>query len=375
MHERNILNTFVRMKSKQFNILFRFLEVIAWIIFCALPIFFLKKPSHGEGHPFFHSSYNFIFLFFIKNIKFIVLFYVHALILIPRFFANKKYTQYILYLTILFLVVVSIPFISKYFLHIETNHHHLEINTLHNQHQQYEHEGHHGHHGRMPMMDMGMHFFMSIIILILPFLLHVYKSWVSSEKEKTEIELSFLKSQINHHFLFNSLNSIYSLSLQESKETPKAVHSLSYIMRYVLDETVKDKSLLSKELEYIHHYLSLQRVRLNEKIKLSYTELGDAKKNLISPMILIPFIENCFKHGISTIHDCAITISIEIENNKLILKTENEIISTSNTKEVVSGIGILNVIKRLEHDYFEKFTYTKNIIDNKYIVELKLELI
>jgi len=363
------------MKSKQLNILFRLLELIAWVIFCALPIFFLKKPSHEVGHPFFHSSYNFIFLFFINNIKFIVLFYVHALILIPRFFVNINYTQYILYLTILFLVVVSIPFISKYFFHIEPNHHHLEINSLQNQHQQYNHEGHHGHHERMPMMDMGMHFFMSIIILILPFLLHVYKSWISSEKEKTEIELSFLKSQINHHFLFNSLNSIYSLSVQESNETPKAVHSLSYIMRYVLDESVKDKSLLSKELEYIHHYLSLQRVRLNEKIKLTYTELGDIDKKLISPMLLIPFIENCFKHGVSTIHDCDITISIEIINNKLILKTENEIVYTSNTKEVVSGIGIPNVIKRLEHDYFEKFTYTKNIIGNKYIVELKLELI
>lgn len=92
-------------------------------------------------------------------------------------------------------------------------------------------------------------------------------------------------------------------------------------------------------------------------------------------MILIPFIENCFKHGISTIHDCVINISIEIENNQLTLKTENEIIPTSNTKDVVSGIGIPNVIKRLEHDYFGKFIYTQNIIGNKYFVELKLELI
>lgn len=363
------------MKSKQLNILFRFLEVIAWILFCALPIFFLKKPSHGDEHPIFHSTLNFIFIFLIKNIKFIILFYVHALILIPRFFANKKYTQYIFYLTMLFVAVASIPFISEYFLHFGHDHHYLEINSFHGHHEQHEHEEHHGHRGKMPMMDMGMHFFMTIIILILPFLLYVYRSWVSSEKEKAEIELSFLKSQINHHFLFNSLNSIYSLSVQESKETPEAVHSLSYIMRYVLDETVKDKSLLSKELEYIHHYLSLQRVRLNEKIKLTYTEKGDAKNKLISPMILIPFIENCFKHGISTIHDCVINISIEIENNQLTLKTENEIIPTSNTKDVVSGIGIPNVIKRLEHDYFGKFIYTQNIIGNKYFVELKLELI
>ena len=363
------------MKSKQLNILFRFLEVIAWILFCALPIFFLKKPSHGDEHPIFHSTLNFIFIFLIKNIKFIILFYVHALILIPRFFANKKYTQYIFYLTMLFVAVASIPFISEYFLHFGHDHHHLEINRFHEQHEQHTHKEHHGHHGKIPMMDIGMHFFMTIIILILPFLLYVYKSWVSSEKEKTEIELSFLKSQINHHFLFNSLNSIYSLSVQESKETPEAVHSLSYIMRYVLDEAVKDKSLLSKELEYIHHYLSLQRVRLNEKIKLTYTEKGDAKNKLISPMILIPFIENCFKHVVSTIHDCVINISIEIENNQLTLKTENEIIATSNTKDVVSGIGIPNVIKRLEHDYFGKFIYTQNIIGNKYFVDLKLELV
>ena len=363
------------MKSKQLNILFRFLEVIAWILFCALPIVFLKKPPHSGEHPIFHSTLNFIFIFLIKNIKFIVLFYIHSLVLIPLFFAKKKYTEYISYLTILFLIVVSIPFISEYFLHIGAEHHHTEINSIHNLHEQHGRDEHHGRRGKMPMMDMGMHFFMSIIILILPFLLHVYKSWIASEKDKTEIELSFLKSQINHHFLFNSLNSIYSLSVQESKETPEAVHSLSYIMRYVLDETVKDKALLSKELEYIHHYLSLQRVRLNEKIKLTYSVIGDAEKKIISPMILIPFIENCFKHGVSTIYNCEINISIHIENDQLTLRTENEIINTTNAKEVISGIGIPNVIKRLEYDYFEKYTYTKSIIGNKYVAELKLELI
>lgn len=360
------------MKSKQINILFRFLEVLAWILFCLLPIFFLKKPDHHDGNHPMHSPLNFVVVFFIKNIKFILLFYIHALVLIPRFFIKKEYVKYIIYLAVLFLIVAAFPFVWEFIEHSGNSHHHFEMK---NHHEHLEHEGRHGvGHRKMPMMDMGMHFFMSIIVLILPFLLHIYKSWVSSEKEKSEIELSFLKSQINHHFLFNSLNSIYSLSVQESKETPQAVHSLSFIMRYILDETSKDKSHLSKELEYIHHYLSLQRVRLNEKIKLQYDVNGEVENKFISPMILIPFIENCFKHGISTVQDCAINISILIENNTLILKTENEIISTSNTNGVVSGIGVPNVIKRLEHDYFGKFQYHQNTIKNKYFVELKLEL-
>ncbi len=267
--------------------------------------------------------------------------------------------------------MAGVPFITEFIKYIGFQNQPINVNDLHEMHEMAEH---HGRHRRMPMMDMGMHFFMSIIVMILPFLLHIYKSWVSSEKEKSEIELSFLKSQINHHFLFNSLNSIYSLSVQESKETPEAVHSLSFIMRYILDETSKDKSLLSTELEYIHHYLSLQRVRLNEKIKLQYEVNGDVENKFISPMILIPFIENCFKHGISTVQDCVINISILIENNTLILKTENEIIPTSNTNGVVSGIGVPNVIKRLEHDYFGKYQYHQNTIENKYFVELKLEL-
>lgn len=360
------------MKNKKFYLLFRFMEVIAWILFCSLPLFFLKKPPHENALPAFQSIWSFIFIFFIKNIKFILFFYVHAKYLIPRFFEKKEHTKYIIYLSILFLIVAGIPFLVEFFSHHGLHEHHHSHHE--DSHKKDLHHEFSKPHGFMPMMDLGMHFFMTIIVLIIPFLLHIYKSWVASEKEKTDMELSFLKSQINHHFIFNSLNSIYSLSVQESTKTPNAVHDLSFIMRYVLDETVKEKTQLNIELEYIEHYISLQRIRLNEKVTLQYEVKGTSDNLFISPMILIPFIENCFKHGLSTVQDCAIKISIFIENNSLVLKTENNIMSNLNNTDIISGIGIINVLKRLEHDYAGKYTYSKSELDNKYFVELKLIL-
>jgi two-component sensor histidine kinase len=329
----------------------------------------MPRILDGGPNPIFRNPAMFLFVFFIKNIKFIILFYVHYLYLIPYFFNTKKYYLYILYTSLLFLIVAAIPFFSEMIFHP-----HLPEMIRPDMHELHErHEENHRFH-RRGNFDNGMHFFMTIIVTLFPFLINAYKNWIVAQKENLVMELALLKSQINHHFLFNSLNNIYSLSVQQNEKAPAAIHSLSFIMRYILDETNKETTSLEKELEYINHYISLQRLRINEKIKLMYSVDGEIDSQQISPMILIPFIENCFKHGLSAIKPGEIEIKIHIEGNSIKLYTRNNKYPMNILSNVESGIGIKNVLKRLEYDYEGKYTLEINESEEKYIVNLKIEL-
>ena len=133
----------------------------------------------------------------------------------------------------------------------------------------------------------------------------------NDEKEKLqkEMELNYLKEQVNPHFLFNSLNSIYSLSRQQSSETPDVVMQLSELMRYQLESSKKDTVLLKKELEFIENYLLLEEKRLSERCTIEFSIDGDVMGLKIAPMLLIPFVENAIKHGAQSTNEQS-TISV-----------------------------------------------------------------
>lgn len=355
------------------------LQIALWVIFCMIPILFAPPFMSGHRHPALASPINFIFIFLIKNIKFILLFYIHYLILIPKFFVTKKYNLYIGLLILLFGLVITFPMLTERLIpHIHPNGGPPFISQIgeslpdmHRHHHGPRHDGH-----RPPHFiggENGIHFFMSIIVTLIPLFLTVYRKLLKAQNEKTEMELAFLKSQINHHFLFNSLNSIYVLSLQNNPKSSPSIHSLSFIMRYILDESVKGKTQLGKELEYLHHYIELQRLRLNTKVSLNFTVIGEPQNLEISPMILIPFIENCFKHGLSTVEECEINIAITIEGHQLHLYTKNEIFESHPTNNV--GIGTKNVVKRLDFDYPNKYELDAKREGENYIVNLNLTLI
>lgn len=354
------------------------LQIALWVIFCMIPILFAPPFMPGHRHPALESTLNFVFIFFIKNIKFILLFYIHYLILIPKFFVTKKYNLYIGLLILLFGLVITFPMLTERLIpHIHPiggppfiSQIGESLPDVHRHHHGPRHDGH-----KPPRFiggENGIHFFMSIIVTLIPLFLTVYRKLLKAQNEKTEMELAFLKSQINHHFLFNSLNSIYVLSLQNNPKSSPSIHSLSFIMRYILDESVKGKTQLGKELEYLHHYIELQRLRLNTKVSLNFTVLGEPQNLEISPMILIPFIENCFKHGLSTVEDCEIFISITITGNQLHLYTKNEIFESHPTNNI--GIGTKNVVKRLDFDYPNKYELDAKREGENYIVNLNLTL-
>ena len=193
-----------------------------------------------------------------------------------------------------------------------------------------------------------------------------------TESEKLNTELSFLKSQINPHFFFNTLNNIYSLAIVKSEKTAPAVMKLSSIMRYILTETNNDFVPLQNEVDFTKNYIELQQVRLTEKTTVNFDVIGDVENKNIAPLLFIPFVENAFKYGISTKSTSEINIHIESLDNKIIFTSSNPIVKSENNMMENTGIGINNVKRRLELMYSDKHVLTNTIIDNIYQVHLEI---
>ncbi len=198
----------------------------------------------------------------------------------------------------------------------------------------------------------------------------------SDEKEKLqkEMELNYLKEQVNPHFLFNSLNSIYALSRQQSSETPDLVMQLSELLRYQLESSKKETVLLREELKFIENYLLLEEKRLGERCKVEFQIGGEVSELRISPMLLIPFVENAVKYGAqSTNEQSAIDISVTIKNATL-----NFYVANSKPYKVSSlnrvGLGLENVRRRLKLLYPNAHTLEINDKEERYQVNLSIDL-
>jgi len=195
------------------------------------------------------------------------------------------------------------------------------------------------------------------------------------QKEHAEAELKVLKGQINPHFLFNSLNGIYSLSLSKSEQTPETVLKLSEILRYVIYDTNSNEISLSKELKYLRDYIDLQKIRSDSRAKLFFNVTGDMHGFLIAPMLLLPLVENSFKHGVKGSPDKSyISIDINVQQSSFSFTIENNkgvIDEIENTE--YKGIGIENVRRRLSMIYPENHEFIVTDTDLFFRVELKIK--
>jgi len=198
----------------------------------------------------------------------------------------------------------------------------------------------------------------------------------NTEKEKLqkEMELNYLKAQVNPHFLFNSLNSIYSLSRKQSLETPDLVMQLSELLRYQLESSKKETVLLKEELEFIENYLLLEEKRLSKRCTVEFLIDGDLSGLRISPMLLIPFVENAVKHGAqSTNEESTIDISATIKNSTLHFCVDN-----SKPHKVSSlkrkGLGLENVKRRLDLLYPNSHVLKIEDKEEEYRVNLSIDL-
>jgi sensor histidine kinase YesM len=176
------------------------------------------------------------------------------------------------------------------------------------------------------------------------------------ERQRINTELSYLKAQINPHFFFNTLNNIYSLTTLDVTKAQEALLKLSRMMRYVLYENQKDTTLLTKEVKFIEDYLELMKMRLSQKVHL-VVKLEEPKEDLvIAPMLFLPFLENCFKHGVSSQQESEISISLEVMGDTVFFETKNSIfpIQPDSPEALENGIGLVNTQRRLSLLYPEK---------------------
>lgn len=196
------------------------------------------------------------------------------------------------------------------------------------------------------------------------------------EKEKTLTELKALKSQINPHFLFNSLNSIYSLARKNSSQVPGKVVQLSDLLRHIIYESDVDFITLEKEVEMVKNYIELQNLRTYEKDKISLEILGEIEGKKIAPLIFLPFIENSFKHGLkSGAKNAFVKIKLEVYGSVLNFEIENSKGENSEINDPkYKGIGIENVKKRLDLIYPNLYSLKISETKNLFKVLLQFEL-
>jgi two-component system, LytTR family, sensor histidine kinase AlgZ len=223
----------------------------------------------------------------------------------------------------------------------------------------------------------------SLFVVIFVGMLRFAEDWFELEARKKEIEnekltaeLGFLKEQINPHFLFNTLNNLYYLAYTKSENTTEVIAKLSQMMRYMIYESNHPQVPMSKEVEYMQNYISLERLRLNNQIPIQFNVSGDTVEAKIAPLILITFLENAFKHGVDANNpESWVKVCIQLDGNICRYMVEN-----SKTKHVTSepveksGIGLRNVMRRLELSYPNRFDIKVQDEPDRYKVDLKLEL-
>jgi len=222
-------------------------------------------------------------------------------------------------------------------------------------------------------------------VLVIPVIVKLFKKWYKNEyatnileKEKLETELNFLKGQIHPHFLFNTLNNLYSLVLQKSDNAPEVVLKLSELLRYLIYDTKYQEVALNKEIMNIKNYIALEKMRFSSKLDVSFHTFGDLSGPTIAPLLILPIIENSFKHSTKNETKSAwITIEISVINNIFTAKIENSLAEYSelNTKNKNSkGLGFTNLNRRLELLYHDKYNLKVEESEDSFLVILKINL-
>ena len=224
---------------------------------------------------------------------------------------------------------------------------------------------------------------MGLIVTGISTSLRFYEKLKKNEKKQSDItnqqlntELAFLKNQINPHFLFNSLNSIYALAYRKSDNTTEAIIKLSHILRYAIYDSKDDLVPLPKDIEHIQSYIELQKLRISETTTINLLINGILEGHKIEPMLLISFIENAFKYGVDNVSQTSIDIEIKVENDRMYFKTTNAIFENHSTSfnQKEKGLGIQNTIRRLELLYPNQHKLKISNQNKIFIVELELNL-
>jgi two-component system, LytTR family, sensor kinase len=359
------------------------LNILGWAVFVGLSALIFKVQRHSQNHLFILSLV-------------IIIFYVNVLFLIPKFLSKGRIMFYFTGVILILGIVYSTALIHDNFfdrdfpfgaanrneynlladeiyakIHSQQNITREEILQKITEYRETK---------RLSMPKRMI--LLTIFIFAISTGIKVTQGWIRNEKIRKEIdnerlnaELHFLKSQVNPHFLFNTLNSIYSLAYKRSEKTHDAIAKLSNILRYMLYETDVKTVSLESEYQYLMDYIDLQKLRLYSNTQIRFETQGDMSKIHMAPMLLVPFVENAFKHGTDNTTDCYINILLQVSNNDLFFKVENSIPSkVDNNNYVTSGIGLQNVKRRLKLLYPDQHLLLIDQSETNYCIKLTLRL-
>ena len=195
------------------------------------------------------------------------------------------------------------------------------------------------------------------------------------EREKLQAELQLLKSQIHPHFLFNTLNNLYALTLSKSNQSPAVVLKLSELLRYMLYDCNAPEVPLTKEIAFMRNYIGLEQLRYGDRLDMSVTISGDCEGKLIAPLLLIPFLENAFKHGTSEqLEQAWMHVELSVQANVLKFKVINSREENPHNDMYAGGIGLQNVHKRLQLLYADRHELKIVAEEETFMIALTLEL-
>lgn len=336
-------------------------HVCSWLVLVFVPQIFFAIP-------FSIKSFGYEVILILPAI---VIFYAHVFLSLPYFFYQKKYVYYSLSLILLALFfVISIKILEP--VHISF------IDYLRETSSDMPRPRFHKHHSIfMPPSHKWASFLLTITASAI---YSISLRNVERERRLRELEkqqaisnLQLLKWQLSPHFLFNALNSIYSLSLKKSEELPKAILTVSDLLRYVTYDSEKNAVNVEKEIDYLNDYIKLQKLRLSQETKVAFNVQNNNPNAKIAPMILIPFVENAFKHGVNAEGVVSMEVQIVTSETEVYFRIVNTK-QIENQRDETHGIGIENVKTRLLLLYGSK--HSLNIFDreNEYEVVLKLQL-
>jgi sensor histidine kinase YesM len=339
------------MKNRIAIILTHLLFLTAFISFPVFTMPSLGKNIHLSGEE---VSYSMV----LNNVLAAGGYYLNYYYFIPSFNIKRKYLQYVISFILMACICLIIPAVCNAILaRLTLNFRFIDSLTV-----------------------PGPLLIMLAMAYMLSYILHRHNEWKQSQRDKMEMEIqkntaemTLLKNQINPHFFFNTLNGIYALAIRQSENTAPAILQLSQMMRYVLYDSEDEKVPLENEIAYMQGYVKMQQMRLGNNNKVTFEINGSARGETIVPLLMIPFIENNFKYGISGNIATRMNIIIHLTEKTLIFRSENTIV-LRNEHDNHKGIGISNVRRRLDLAYHDRYQLVISEASNEFVVQLKISL-
>jgi len=328
-------------------------HLVFWLVF----YFFLVVISQESHSLATGMLINLIRIFFYS-----IAVYINLFILFPNYLAKQKYWHYILFLCIVIMIIVPL---ESFALYHSISHDHTTLQSF---------------------LNKSIHsiFILTFFVASSSSIYKIINDWFTHQREKVDLqaqtlksELKYLKSQVNPHFLFNTLNSLYALTLKKSDLAPEIVLRLSEMMRYMLYECNEKVVPLDKEINYINNYLELEKLRHGDKFEIKFALNGDPSKLRIAPLMFMPFIENSFKHGLnSQIQSGYVHINMNVSNQEATIKVDN-----SNPPAMPAmkqrrsgGVGLVNIKRRLQLIYPNNHKLDIDNTPNSFHVKLHINL-